>query len=100
MNDCIKNYQSGVIYDGPGGVCGCSSVPSTNHAALIVGFGVDNFSNPKCKNFWLLRNSWGPEWGEGGYFRLCKDTDDNTNRLPLGTCNLRAEPMVPFMNTN
>jgi hypothetical protein len=40
INDCIKNYKSGVIYDGDG-KCGCSKVKSGNHAVSIVGFGTD-----------------------------------------------------------
>ena len=40
INDCIKNYESGIITD-KGGVCGCSKPASTNHAVTIVGFGRD-----------------------------------------------------------
>lgn len=91
INDCVKDYVSGIIFDGPGSSCGCSSVPSANHAAVIVGFGVDRFASV-CKAYWLLKNQWGSEWGEGGFFRLCKEDDD----LPLGTCNVRAEPMIAY----
>lgn len=47
INDCIKNYQSGVIYDGGNSTtCGCSAIGGTNHAVAIVGFGVDPTSEP------------------------------------------------------
>ena len=33
------------------------------HCICIVGY-----SN--ADNAWIARNSWGPDWGEGGYFRI------------------------------
>lgn len=43
----------------------CSS--PTNHTVLLVGYGIDLATG---KTFWLLKNFWGPNWGEKGYFRL------------------------------
>lgn len=65
-----------------------------NHSAVLVGFGIDRSVTEKgaCKAYWLLKNSWGEDWGEGGFFRLCKEDDRS---LPLGTCNILAEPMIP-----
>ena len=40
---------------------------STNHAVLVVGYGTDAASK---KDFWLIRNSWGDDWGKGGFFKL------------------------------
>ncbi|WZZ12250.1 hypothetical protein YC2023_105339 [Brassica napus] len=37
----------------------------TGHAGLVVGYGVEN-SIP----YWLVKNSWGSDWGENGYFKI------------------------------
>jgi C1A family cysteine protease len=88
INNCIKNYQSGILYDGDGS-CGCSQPQSTNHAAAIVGFGRDH-KNEVCKDYWIVKNSWGPKWGENGFFRLCREDAE----MEYGTCNIRMNPMI------
>ena len=39
------------------------------HAVVIVGFGLDPETGLE---FWKVKNSWGPLWGESGFFRILK----------------------------
>jgi hypothetical protein len=50
-------YKSG-IFDAP---CGTQS----DHVVTAIGYGSQN-----GKNYWILKNSWGTGWGEGGYIRI------------------------------
>ena len=89
INDCIKNYESGILTDF-NNECGCSELKTTNHAVAIVGFGVDGL-NTVCKKYWLVKNSWGSDWGENGFMRVCREDKE----MALGTCSIRSEAVLP-----
>ncbi|CAG9799872.1 unnamed protein product [Chironomus riparius] len=62
-------YESG-IFDDP--TCPETTTDSNdcfdvNHGVVIVGYGKDSATN---EQFWIVRNSWGTDWGESGYFRM------------------------------
>eukprot|EP00163_Fabomonas_tropica_P003083 TRINITY_DN12569_c0_g1_i17.p1 TRINITY_DN12569_c0_g1~~TRINITY_DN12569_c0_g1_i17.p1 ORF type:complete len:611 (-),score=216.40 TRINITY_DN12569_c0_g1_i17:410-2242(-) len=44
----------------------------TNHAMVLVGWGEDKDTN---KPYWIVKNSWGPNWGEDGYVRIARNKD-------------------------
>lgn len=49
-----------------------------DHAVLVVGWGEerDPISGEDIK-FWVVQNSWGPTWGEGGFFRIRRGVDES-----------------------
>ncbi|CAJ0594741.1 unnamed protein product [Cylicocyclus nassatus] len=50
------------------------------HAVKIIGWGVEE-REAKDKKFkvkyWLISNSWGSDWGEGGFFRIVREMVSN-----------------------
>ncbi|RWR83321.1 senescence-specific cysteine protease SAG39-like protein [Cinnamomum micranthum f. kanehirae] len=57
-------YYSGGIFEGD---CGTN----LDHAVTLVGYG-DADDGTK---YWLVKNSWGTEWGEEGYIRMKRGVD-------------------------
>lgn len=69
------NYKSGV-YHHTGLVDKFNPFEPASHGVLVVGYGTD-MSNPGApENFWIMKNSWGTNWGENGYFRIRRGTDE------------------------
>jgi C1A family cysteine protease len=42
------------------------------HAVLLVGWGTELNEKGMPVDYWIAKNSWGQEWGDGGYFRLLR----------------------------
>jgi len=51
----------------------CNKDSIINHAILLMGYGEDESLG---KKYWLIRNSWGPDWGEAGFIRLLRHSSD------------------------
>ncbi|MDD5557827.1 MAG: C1 family peptidase [bacterium] len=61
---------SGGVYEDTNTACAADPCyyATTNHAVALVGW--DDSPPEEGGGIWILRNSWGDGWGEGGYMRL------------------------------
>ena len=86
---CLGSYSSGIVTESE---CSCSAENrEVNHAVTVVGYGISD--RPDCQGYWLIKNSWGPYWGESGFFRLCSDKTDET---PHGICWVNSFVQYPI----
>ncbi|KAF6327532.1 hypothetical protein mRhiFer1_008251 [Rhinolophus ferrumequinum] len=63
-------YNKGIYYEP-----NCSS-KDLDHGVLVVGYGTEGAASNSNK-FWIVKNSWGPEWGMNGYVKMAKDQDNH-----------------------
>jgi C1A family cysteine protease len=81
----FRYYSSGILGAAGGGVrCKNSSL---NHALTAVGYGTDEHGT----RYWLMKNSWGTDWGEGGYVRIARDLASDA----AGVCGLAVQASYP-----
>jgi len=64
------NYESG-IYNG----CNQEN-PDIDHGVVLMGYGTDEVTG---ENYWLIRNSWSPGYGEKGYIRIARGDFEEDN---------------------
>lgn len=76
----FKFYKKGIIKKW----CGTD----IDHAVLLVGYGTDS-----GVDYWLVKNSWGKDWGESGYFRVLRDMDKKDE----GMCGIQQTPSYPVV---
>ncbi|GAB2269614.1 hypothetical protein Dimus_004539 [Dionaea muscipula] len=72
-------YYSGIFT----GKCGTS----LDHGVVVVGYGTENGID-----YWIVRNSWGADWGEDGYIRM----ERNLGGSGTGICGIAMEASYPI----
>jgi len=62
-------YKHGVYYEKE-----CSP-EQLDHGVLVVGYGTD--PAPGQGDYWIVKNSWGPKWGEEGFIRMARNKNNH-----------------------
>ena len=76
--DIFQLYSGGVVT----AKCGTN----LDHGVLVVGYGtLEN------EDYWIVKNSWGTDWGMNGYILLGRGTKYSSS----GQCGIQMDPSYP-----
>lgn len=73
----FRQYKSGVYSHQTGDILG-------GHAIRIVGYGEQD-----GMKYWLIANTWSPTWGDNGFFKIKRGTNE---------CGIEAEGVAGLVN--
>ncbi|KAF7279592.1 cathepsin L-like proteinase [Rhynchophorus ferrugineus] len=76
--DFIQFYDSGIFHMA---IC---YIFGLNHGVLAVGYGSEN-----GEDYWIIKNSWGADWGENGYIRFKRGVNE---------CGMAEDTVYPIIN--
>lgn len=76
-DESFQHYSSGIYYERN---CRTKSHDLT-HDMLAVGFGTDK----RGKEYYIVKNSYGKEWGENGYMKMARNRKNNCGIATVAT---------------
>jgi len=84
----FMTYKNGTYFRTAG-----AQGPLGGHAVKLVGWGTDGAGVP----YWSVANSWSADWGEGGFFRIRRGTNEvGIETTPAaGLADLAAARLLP-----
>lgn len=85
VNGSFGSYSSGVY-------TGCGST-GTNHMVNLEGWVDDPAYDQNGGGYWIMRNSWGENWGEAGYMKIVYKSKSGRNCNGIG--NVGAYAVIP-----
>ncbi|CAO1343839.1 unnamed protein product [Diamesa hyperborea] len=79
-NDDFQHYASGIFFAPKW------NEKRMNHGVVIVGYGTDKITN---KDYWIVKNSFGSDWGDQGYIKMSRNRMNN--------CGITLHAIYPSM---
>jgi len=77
----VQLYGGGVISSG------CDT--GLDHGVLVVGYDTDK----QGRDYWIVKNSWGPNWGSNGYFHIAAGNQNSG----AGVCGINMMASYPTL---